>query len=83
MSSHNHLLALLALPYNKTRDLEPYFAALKDFCRECPAHPEKRRLHAAVCALYDVRYEKAPYPGRAEANYYPYNALPQSFWEQK
>lgn len=82
MSSHAKLLELLALPYNEKRDLEPYFSALKEFCRDCPGHPEKHRLHTSVYALYDIRYETDPPPRKSEARRYPYNSLPPSFWKR-
>ena len=77
------LTELLDLPYSAERDLTPYLDALKDFCRESTSQADKAAFHRRVYALYDVRSEPLPHPERRDATYYPYSALPASFWTKK
>lgn len=91
MTSHyrsaakDRLIELLALPYNPDRDLEPFFTALKDYCREPPSQQDsdKPKLHRATYALHDVLREPpitAEELPRVKEFGYPFNALPNSYF---
>lgn len=85
MAAKNILVELLSLPYNPTRDLEPFFTALKDYCREPQSQkdPDRVKLHRATYALHDVlreppiMYEELP---RVKSFGYPFDALPESYF---
>lgn len=86
MSSKRSLEELLNLPYNPTRDLEPFFTAFKVYCADSKFRNDSDRntLSKRVHALYDVLAEKPIKKSelkKMRGFSYPYDSLPESYFQ--